>query len=251
MSNEICLMSHLVAGFPDRETALKVADSLVEGGAKILEIQLAFSDPSADGPAIQTASTMALAGGFSTDKAFEFISEVHKRHPQTPIFLMTYGSLAYTPGVENFIRRAHDAGISGTIIPDLPFDHDEGLTAACRKYGMENIPVAAPSMTEERLEKMAKAGFPYIYAALRAGITGQNTVIDEGTLRFIDKAGKYGSKILGGFGIRSGEQSKVLAPHVYAVVAGSVFVNVILENLNSREKIPALVKAKAQELCGK
>ena len=246
MTAPIKLMSHLIAGFPDGETAVKIADALVKGGASILEIQLAFSDPSADGPAIQTASTIALEKGYSTKQGLAVVKKIHNMHPDIPIYIMTYGSLAFTPGVENFVKMCHEAGVSACIIPDLPFDHDEGLTAACKKYGMENIPVAAPSMTKARLEQMAAQGFNYIYAALRAGTTGSQTVIDQATLDFLDTVGKHGSKVLGGFGIRTGEQSRVLCKHVYAVVAGSVFVNIML---NDPTDI-AGVEAKARELSG-
>ena len=249
----INLMSHLIAGFPDAETSIAIADALVKGGATILEIQLPFSDPSADGPAIQTASTVALDKGFSTKQGLEIVKTIHERHPETPIYIMTYGSLAFTPGVENFVKMCKDSGVSACIIPDLPFDSDEGLTAACKKHGLENIPVAAPSMTQERLEKMASAGFKYIYAALRAGTTGSQTVIDQTTLDFLDTVGKHGSKVLGGFGIRNGEQSKVLCKHVYAVVAGSVFVNIVLSNADTvegRKKAIAEIEAKAKEISG-
>ena len=131
-------MSHLIAGFPDAETSVAIADALVKGGASILEIQLAFSDPSADGPAIQTASTIALEKGFSTKQGLEIVKKIHERHPETPIYIMTYGSLAFTPGVENFVKMCKDAGVSACIIPDLPFDCDEGLTEACKKHGLEN-----------------------------------------------------------------------------------------------------------------
>ena len=176
---------------------------------------------------------------------------IHERHPETPIYIMTYGSLAFTPGVENFVKMCKDAGVSACIIPDLPFDCDEGLTEACKKHGLENIPVAAPSMTKERLETMASKGFKYIYAALRAGTTGSETVIDQATLDFIDTVAKGGAKVLGGFGIRNGEQSKVLCKHVHAVVAGSVFVNIVLANENTAEgraKAIAEIEAKAKEL---
>ena len=129
------LMSHLIAGFPDAETSIAIADALVKGGANILEIQLAFSDPSADGPAIQTASTVALEKGYSTKQGLEVVKKIHERHPETPIYIMTYGSLAFTPGVENFVKMCKDAGVSACIIPDLPFDCDEGLTDACKKHG--------------------------------------------------------------------------------------------------------------------
>lgn len=239
-------MSHLIAGFPDEETSLAIADALIKGGASILEIQLAFSDPSADGPAIQTASTIALQKGFSTKRGLEIVKKIHDKHPDVPIYIMTYGSLAFTPGVENFVKSCYDAGASACIIPDLPFDDDEGLSRACEKYGLENIPVAAPSMTKKRLDKMATYGFKHIYAALRAGTTGSKTVIDQTTLDFLDNVGKGGAKVLGGFGIRTGEQSKVLCKHVYAVVAGSVFVNIMLKNSKDIEGI----EAKARELCG-
>lgn len=246
MTAPIRLMSHLIAGFPDGDTSVAIADALVKGGASILEIQLAFSDPSADGPAIQTASTIALENGYSTKKGMEVIKRIHEMHPDVTIYIMTYGSLAFTPGIENFVKMCKDAGVSGCIIPDLPFDNDEGLTAACEKHGLVNIPVAAPSMTKARLELMASKGFPFIYAALRAGITGSQTTIDQATLDFLDTVGKNGSKVLGGFGIRTGEQSQVLCKHVYAVVAGSVFVNIMLKD----PKDIAGVEAKARELSG-
>ena len=147
-------MSHLVAGYPTDELSFTAARALVEGGADILEIQLPFSDPSADGPAIQGACTKVLERGYRTADGLAFISKLHQEFPQVKIYLMSYGSLVYTPGIENFCKKAAQAGVTGMIIPDLPFDYDEGLTAACRANGMENIPVAAPSMSQERLSKL-------------------------------------------------------------------------------------------------
>ena len=246
--SKIKLMSHLVAGYPTTELALTAARALVKGGADILEIQLPFSDPSADGPAIQTACTKVLERGYKTADGLDFISTIHNEFPDITIYLMSYGSLIYTPGVEAFCKRAAAAGVKGMIIPDLPFDFDEGLTAACKKNGMINIPVAAPSMAPERLEKLANAGFPYIYAALRTGITGTNTTIDESTLSFLKKVSAGGSKVYGGFGISNGEQAKALASSVEAIVAGSVFVRLITENQNDEKKLSSAVEAKAREL---
>lgn len=246
--NKIKLMSHLVAGYPTKELSLEAARALIRGGADILEIQLPFSDPSADGPAIQTACTKVLERGYRTKDGLDFISALHKEFPDTVIYLMSYGSLVYTPGVENFCRLASQAGVKGMIIPDLPFDFDEGLTEACKKYGMVNIPVAAPSMSEERLKKLAEAGFPYIYAALRTGITGSDTFIDQTTLDFLKKVSSGGSKVYGGFGISKGEQAKALASSVEAIVAGSVFVRLITENQDDGKKLSSAVEAKAREL---
>jgi len=250
MSEKIKLMSHLVAGYPTDELALTAARALVNGGADILEIQLPFSDPSADGPAIQGACTTVLERKYRTADGLKFIETLHKEFPETQIYIMSYGSLIYTPGVENFCKKAAAAGVKGMIIPDLPFDHDEGLTAACKANGMINIPVAAPSMAPDRLEKLAKAGFPYIYAALRTGITGTDTTIDDATLDFLKKVCAGGSKIYGGFGISNGQQSKALASSVEAVVAGSVFVRIITENADNKDKLYEAVKAKAEEITG-
>lgn len=246
--NKIKLMSHLVAGYPTDELSLTAARALVKGGAHILEIQLPFSDPSADGPAIQDACTKVLERKYRTQDGLAFIEKLHKEFPDTPIYLMSYGSLIYTPGVEAFCKKASEAGVKGMIIPDFPFDHDEGLTAACKANGMENIPVAAPTMSEERLAKLANAGFKYIYAALRAGITGENTTIDDATIKFLKKVGAGGSKIYGGFGISNGEQSAALASSVEAVVAGSVFVRIISENQNDAKALSEKVEAKAKEI---
>ena len=245
---KIKLMSHLVAGYPTDELALTAARALVSGGADILEIQLPFSDPSADGPAIQGACTEVLSRSYRTADGLKFIETLHKEFPEVQIYLMSYGSLVYTPGVKNFCKKASEAGVKGMIIPDLPFDFDEGLTEACKENGMINIPVAAPSMSRERLEKLSKAGFPYIYAALRTGITGTDTKIDEATLNFLNKVSEGGSKVYGGFGISNGIQSQALADSVEAVVAGSVFVRLITENKDDKEKLFEAVKNKAKEI---
>ena len=248
------LMAHQVAGYPDDETALAAGEALIDGGAGILEIQLAFSDPSADGVAIQTACSSVLRRGYTVADGLAYIRRLHELHHDIPLYLMTYASLAYRPGIEVFVKNAHESGITGFIIPDLPFDCDEGLDAACRKYGCSRIPVAAPSMTKERLHKMATAGYEYIYTVLRAGITGGKTVITDEMFDFLKAAGEGGSKLLAGFGITSGEQAKLLAPHVYAVIAGSVFVNIITDNYDCRnpEKSKKIIRdkisAKAAEI---
>jgi tryptophan synthase alpha chain len=224
--HHIKLMSHLVAEYPTKKASLTAAKAMIKGGAEILEIQLPFSDPSADGPAIQGACSTVLSHDYSTDEGLNFIAEIHKEFPQTTLYIMSYGSLIYTPGIENFCAKAARAGVTGMIIPDLPFDCDEGLTAACKKNGMENIPVAAPSMTPERIA----------------------VLVDDKTFEFIKSISNGGAKILAGFGIQNGKQAAELAPSVYAVVAGSVFVNIITQKADNLEKLTVAVKGKATEL---
>ncbi|MEJ5189371.1 tryptophan synthase subunit alpha [Treponema sp. J25] len=227
--DKIRLMAHLVAGFPDASGCRAAAEGLIEGGASYLEIQIPFSDPSADGPVIQSACAAALANGYSVSQALDFLESLHRDFPQVPLFVMAYASLVVTPGVEQFVHMMAQRGVMGLIVPDLPFDRDEGLAEACAHQGLVSIPVAAPSMRSERLERMAHLGRAYLYAALRTGITGTTTTIGEGTLQFLKACAAGGSKVLGGFGIRSHTQARAVAPLVHAVVAGSVFVETIQE----------------------
>lgn len=252
--NKIPLMAHLVAGYPSDELAKTAARGLAAGGASYFEIQFPFSDPSADGKAIQTACAETLANGFRLEDGFAFVSHLRKTYPDIPVCIMTYANLAYKTGIDAFAERAARAGAFGLIIPDLPFDTDEGLHAACLKRGLVSIPVAAPSMTAERIASLAALRRPYVYAALRAGITGSDTVIDEATLAFLASLSGSGSRILGGFGIRRGDQAAALSPAVHAVVAGSVFVDLIREHAGSASANPAdavfrEIEAKTRELC--
>lgn len=243
----ITLMAHLVAGYTTDDIAMTVAKALVAGGASILEVQLPFSDPSADGPAIQGACNKVLTRGYRTADGLSLIKQI-KEETGAAVYIMSYGSLVYTPGVKVFCAKAAAAGVGALIIPDLPFDHDEGLRASCEANGMEMIPVAAPSMAEDRLRELSNAGFGHIYAALRAGITGQKTVIDEKTLKFLQGVKAGGSKVYGGFGITSGAQSKALAGTVDGVVAGSVFVRIIDAAKGDVAQIAHNIEEKAREI---
>ena len=249
IANPIRLMAHLVAGYPTDAIAFAAAKGLVEGGVAYLEIQFPFSDPSADGKAIQSACALTLARNYKLSEGFDFVTRLHATYANVPLFIMTYGNLAYRTGIEEFVRRAHTAGASGLIIPDLPFDTDEGLAQACLQYGLTSVPVAAPSMTDTRLAQLKNTHPQFIYAALRAGITGKSTDIDQHTLDFLARLG-FSSHILGGFGIREGSQARALAPHVHAVVAGSVFVELISTHAPAGEEaVTQAVRRKAEQLC--
>lgn len=227
--NRITLMAHLVAGYPDASGCRAAARGLVEGGASYLEVQIPFSDPSADGPAIRDACAASLAGGCSVADSLAFIGELRRDYPGVPVFVMAYASLVATPGAAAFADAMAKRSVRGLIVPDLPFDNDEGLADSCvaAAESLCSVPVAAPSMRSDRLAEMAGLGRPYLYAALRTGITGSATEIGQGTRDFLAACAAGGSKILGGFGVRRGAQARLLAPSVHAVVAGSVFVDAI------------------------
>jgi tryptophan synthase alpha chain len=242
------LMTHMVAYYPNRERSMKVAKALVDGGARYLEIQFPFSDPSADGPVIQSACTRALEAGFRVDAGMALVREI-SRFAGRPIFVMSYASLVYARGVERFVQDVRKAGASGVIIPDLPVGYDEGLFGYAEASGVEVAPVVSPTVREERLAAICARGGSYIYASLRTGITGGVTTIDEQSLSFLKRIGPYGKKILAGFGVATREQVKLLAPHVHAVVVGTALIRYIEESESG--DLYARLKAKVEELAGK
>ncbi len=237
--SDIKLMAHMIAGYPDYEESLAVARALVRGGADYLEIQFPFSDPSADGPVIERASHVALANGFRLADGFRLISTMAKE-TDVPIFIMTYASLVFTGGIENFVRTAAEAGVSGLVIPDLPPDYDEGLYRAGKAAGVVITPVLSPAMTKERLEFIKKLKPEYVYTALRVGVTGKATDLDEATLAYLDDVSAIGAKIIAGFGVRTREQMRMLAGKAHASAVGSYFLE---EMKNSGDPLKALEKA--------
>jgi len=242
------IMTHMVAYYPDRERSLEVARAFVDGGASYLEIQFPFSDPSVDGPVIQSACTRALEAGFRVDDGFALIGEI-SRFAGRPIFVMSYASLVFVRGVERFIQDVRKAGASGVIIPDLPVGYDEGLFGFAERSGIEVAAVVSPSIREERLAAVCARQGHYIYASLRTGITGTITPIDEKSLSFLKRIGTYRKKVLAGFGVATHEQVKRIAPHVHAVVVGTALIRCIEEAMNA--PLYPRLKAKLEELAGK
>ena len=165
-------MTHMVAGYPDTETSFAVARGLIDGGASIIELQFPFSDPAADGPVIQAACSTALEAGFTLDSGFNLAERISS-YSNVPVFIMTYANPVVTLGVDEFIHRAAGAGVKGIIAPDLVAGSDEGLYAAGKKLGMPIVPVVVPTITPERLSEIAALQEPYVYTALRQGITGR------------------------------------------------------------------------------
>jgi tryptophan synthase alpha chain len=217
------LMAHMIAGFPAMERSEAIARALVEGGADYLEVQFPFTDPSADGPAIENASQAALDAGFTVRDGFALVQRLSARLP-VPIFIMTYGSLVYAKGAAAFCGAAKEAGAAGLVIPDLPPDYSEGLFEEGKKRGLAVVPVIAPEISRERLDMIAALKPEYIYTALRLGITGSATTLDAATIAYLDRVGKIGAKIIAGFGVKTHAQMEALSGHAHAAAVGSFFL---------------------------
>ncbi len=243
------IMAHMVAYYPDKSESLKIALSLIEAGAGIIEVQFPFSDPTADGKFIERACTEAIKNGFNVENGFELVKTVHEksaREAGVPIFIMSYANIVYFYGVERFVKMAKQSGASGLIIPDLPFDYDEGLYRAGKSCGIGIIPVITPSIDKERLKDILKLESEYIYTTLRLGITGQHTEINRKTINYLKNLSSYNVKILAGFGLSSKEQIEPLKNYIYAAVVGSALIKSIADNRDIPPHIA--VKGKLKEL---
>lgn len=243
------VMAHMIPYYPNATLSYEVARALVAGGATYLEVQFPFSDPTADGPAIQAACNEALSAGFSVEEGFAFLETLQGEAPQVPVFLMTYASIAVTRGLEDFLTQAKSVGVRGLIIPDLPPDYDESLYDTAAKVGIGVVPVVVTSASPRRLDMITELRTEYVYVALRRGTTGEKTRIEPETLGFLDRLSKHGAKLLAGFGISEPEQVRAIAPHVDAAVVGSAFVRAIAANDPS--EVGSSVRALAAKLTGR
>ncbi len=222
------LMAHMVAYYPDRRCSLEAALGLAEGGAAYLEVQFPFSDPSADGPSIQEACTSALDAGFTTKGGFDLVREICST-VKTPVFIMSYASVVIAKGVGGFLDGVKGAGAAGVVVPDLVPGMDEGLFEQARSRRLYAIPVITPFLEEKRVEEILAEHPEYVYVAIRRGITGKITSIDEKVTGFLDRLSSRGVQVLAGFGVRTREQVDMLSSHVHAVIAGSYFVDILRE----------------------
>jgi tryptophan synthase alpha chain len=235
MSNYV-VMVHMIPYYPDYARSLAVAKGILAGGAQHIEIQFPFSDPSADGPAIERACNIALTQGFTVDKGFEFVKQVRSMVTEQEIHIMTYASIPVRRGIDRYCKDVAQSGAVSVILPDIPLDQDEGLLEATRTHHINLIPVVVPTTTESRLDLILAHEPSYVYCALRTGITGTKTELGQANLDFLDRVRRrtqgYGGRLLGGFGIQEPNQVAALAPHVYGVVVGSALVKLIQDSMD-------------------
>ena len=220
-------MAHCIAFFPDRDRSLAAARGLARGGADYIEVQFPFSDPTADGPAIQSACQTALEQGFTVDEGFRLIDQLSSEIA-VPVFIMSYGNLVYRRGIDRFCRDAAAARAAGLIIPDFLPPADEGLYQICREYGLDAMPVISPGISEARLAEVAAQKPNYMYTTLRSGITGTRTEVSREQTDHLERCRATGAHVMAGFGIESPEQVQALRPYTDTLVVGSYFVKEII-----------------------
>lgn len=235
----IKIMSHLVAGFPDRDGFAQAVNGLRDGGADILELQIPFSDPTADGPVITRACEDALRNGFRVSDAFDYIRAARTAGFKR-IIVMTYANIAFHYGIEKYVSDLTAAGVEAALVPDLPLEDEEGFYRISFEKGLIPMPVVVVNMPLERRALFVKKPFSKVYVAIRSGITGKKTVIIDEVKDFLD--GLNGFERFAGFGIRSAEQVKMLAGHAEVAVVGSYFTAIIQSAYEQQGDIYLAVK---------
>lgn len=226
------LVVYLTCGDPSDDTSVALVVAAATAGADVIELGVPFSDPSADGPAIQRAMSRALrssvTAGSSLDRTLEVARRARAAGVEVPLVLFGYYNPIFVRGVDAACEAAADAGIDGLLVVDLPTDEVGELAPAARAAGLGIVPLCAPTTTAARMREMSAVEPPFVYVVSMTGITGA-ALADVGEVgrRLAEVRTHVATKVAVGFGISTPEDAKRLAAHADAVVIGSVVVRAI------------------------
>jgi len=227
------LIPFFTAGYPDRDTTLLAVRTAADVGADLIELGVPFSDPLADGPAIQKTSQIALAGGTGLADILRTV-EAARRHTSIPLLLMGYYNPFLSYGLGAFARDAAAAGVDGLIVPDLPFEEGREFKAHTEKAGMSLVYLIAPTTTDRRVKDAGRHSTDFCYCVALAGVTGARASVEARTTAYLDRVRRLIKKpIVVGFGVSSPAHVRRLRPHADGVVVGSALVP-ILERAGGR-----------------
>ncbi len=216
---------------------------MAQAGCDLIEIGIPFSDPIAEGPVIQEANLRSLSQGTTTDKVFALAKKV-SHQVDIPLVFMTYLNVLFKYGYDRFLQKAVDSGISGVIIPDLPFEEKEELSSVADTYGVEVVSLIAPT-SEDRIKKIASQAKGFIYTVSSLGVTGTRSEIKT-DLESITNAVKQATDIpvAIGFGINTPEQAKKYSRIADGIIVGSAIVKIIAQyGADSPDRVYEYVKS--------
>src|ERR1700681_1455049 len=239
------LVTFTMAGDPDEATSLAIAKALPKAGADVLEIGMPFTDPMADGPAIQAAGVRALAAGQNMKKTLALVRELRKGDDITPIVLMGYYNPIYIYGVDRFLADAKAAGIDGLIVVDLPPEKDSELCLPTLKIGLNFIRLATPTTDDKRLPAVLNNTSGFVYYVSITGITGAAAPAAGKASGAVTSIKRHPTlPVAVGFGVRSAEQARAIAEAADGVVVGSALVDALRASLDKKGRsVPGTVKA--------
>jgi tryptophan synthase alpha chain len=232
--NRSALITFLTAGDPDPDTAEKILMGMAQAGADVIELGMPFSDPMADGPAIQLANLRSLGAGMTVKKTLTTVERFRKQDPETPIILMGYYNPIHHYGVQAFIDRAIEVGVDGLIIVDLPPEEDNEMCHPCLTAGLNWIRLTTPTSDDSRLQTILKNSSGFVYHVAIAGITGTRSAEAHVVMQDVARIKRHTElPVAVGFGIKSAEQVEETAKFADAVVVGSALVQRIADGVNA------------------
>ena len=241
-------MPYLCAGDPNPELTDKLLLTLEAAGADLIELGVPFSDPIADGPTVQRASERALTHRISLEQILAIVADLR---PQTeiPIALMSYYNPIFRMGEEAFCKAAHEVGVDGLIVPDLPPEQAQSLLEIAPRYNLATIFMVAPTSPPERMQLIASVSTGFIYCVSLTGVTGARAMLSDEIAPTIAELRKHTDKPISvGFGVSTPDQAEQVAAIADGVIVGSAIVNVIEAHSNDEAKLLNAVKEFASEL---
>jgi tryptophan synthase alpha chain len=234
------LVTFTMAGDPDTATSLAIAKALPKAGADVIELGMPFTDPMADGPAIQAAGLRALAAGQNMKKTIVLVREFRKSDDATPIVLMGYYNPIYIYGVDKFLADAKAAGVDGLIVVDLPPEEDEELCLPALKVGLNFIRLATPTTDDKRLPTVLTNTSGFVYYVSITGITGSAAPDATKVAAAVKRIKRHTQlPVAVGFGVRDAASARAIASGADGVVVGSALVEALRKSLDKKGKAKA------------
>jgi tryptophan synthase alpha chain len=234
------LVTYFMGGDPDYDTSLGIMKALPEAGADVIELGMPFSDPMADGPAIQLAGQRALRAGQTLKKTLQLAADFRKTDADTPIVMMGYYNPIYIYGVEKFLDDALVAGVDGLIVVDLPPEMDDELCIPAIRKGINFIRLATPTTDDKRLPTVLKNTSGFVYYVSMNGITGSALPDPSLVSGAVERIKQHTDlPICVGFGVKTAEHAKVIGGSADGVVVGTAIVNQIATSLTKDGKASA------------
>ena len=248
-NNQAGFVSFTVAGDPDAETSLALLKALPDAGVDVIELGMPFTDPMADGAAIQAADLRALAAGMTLVKTLGMVREFRKTNSKTPLVLMGYYNPIYSYGADKFALDAADAGVDGLIIVDLPPEEDEEFRLPAQKAGMHIIRLITPTTNDKRLPTVLSNSGGFLYYVSITGITGAATASEQHVQQAVARLKQHSNlPVVVGFGIKDAAAAQTVARHADAVVVGSAIVQKIEANISNKQDLVKNVCAYVESL---
>lgn len=231
-ANRPALAAYVMAGDPDQATGQAMLKGLVEGGADIIELGMPFSDPMADGVAIQMGGQRALAAGQTLTGVLGMVEDFRRRDETTPIVLMGYYNPIYIFGVERFIAAAKDAGVDGLIVVDLPAEEDEELCIPALHAGINFIRLITPTTDDVRMPTVLKNTSGFVYYVSMNGTTGGAITSRASVSNAVARIKQHTHlPVIVGFGIKTADDAAEIGRHADGIAVGTVLVNAVATSL--------------------